>query len=33
MYEPSTDQAERDRRAAFEAGVPHGVVFDCVDLC
>lgn len=25
MYEPSPDQAERDRKAAFMAGTPHGV--------
>lgn len=25
MYEPSPDQAERDRKAAFKAGIPHGM--------
>jgi hypothetical protein len=25
MYNPSKEQAEADRRAAYEAGVPHGV--------
>ncbi len=24
MYQPSAEQAERDRLAAYEAGVPHG---------
>lgn len=24
MYQPSAEQAEKDRLAAYEAGVPHG---------
>lgn len=24
MYQPSAEQAEKDRMAAYEAGVPHG---------
>lgn len=24
MYQPSAEQAEQDRQAAYEAGVPHG---------
>ncbi len=24
MYQPTTEQAEKDRLAAYEAGVPHG---------
>lgn len=24
MYQPTAEQAEQDRRAAYEAGVPHG---------
>ena len=24
MYQPSAEQAEKDRQAAYEAGVPHG---------
>lgn len=26
MYHPTPEQAEADRRAAYEAGVPHGFV-------
>ena len=26
MYNPTAEQAEKDRQAAYEAGVPHGFV-------
>ena len=26
MYHPTAEQAEADRRAAYESGVPHGYV-------
>ncbi len=27
MYEPSAEQAEKDKRTAFTSGIPHGVQF------
>ena len=29
MYQPSAEQAEKDRLAAYEAGVPHGKFKRC----
>ena len=26
MYQPTPEQAEKDRREAYEAGVPHGTL-------
>jgi hypothetical protein len=32
MYAPSKDQAEVDRAAAYESGVPHGEFFDKIEM-